>query len=208
MKTIQRLGLGLVLATLFTTAANATITLVSDGSTLGSAVPVNDPRLSSGDITGLTFSPVTVGAFGTYTPVPGGAPAGTQVIYLTPGDGESGFFMVTFILPTGFSGASFSGAANVDDGGSVFLNGFLLSSSLREFGDATFSTSDNSIFHAGLNQLIISDNNYGGGPSGAAFYANIDYSDVPEPTTLISGALLLLPLGASTLRMIRKNRAA
>jgi hypothetical protein len=31
---------------------------------------------------------------------------------------------------------------------------------------------------------------------------------VPEPTTLISGALLLLPFGASTLRIVRKNRAA
>jgi hypothetical protein len=30
---------------------------------------------------------------------------------------------------------------------------------------------------------------------------------VPEPTTLISGALLLLPFGASTLRILRRNRA-
>jgi len=31
---------------------------------------------------------------------------------------------------------------------------------------------------------------------------------VPEPTTLIAGALLLLPFGASTLRMLRRNRTA
>lgn len=31
---------------------------------------------------------------------------------------------------------------------------------------------------------------------------------VPEPTTMIAGALLLLPFGASTLRFMRKNRAA
>jgi hypothetical protein len=31
---------------------------------------------------------------------------------------------------------------------------------------------------------------------------------IPEPTTLIAGALLLLPFGASTLRNVRKNRAA
>jgi hypothetical protein len=31
---------------------------------------------------------------------------------------------------------------------------------------------------------------------------------VPEPTTMIAGALLLLPFGASTLRVLRKNRAA
>jgi hypothetical protein len=31
---------------------------------------------------------------------------------------------------------------------------------------------------------------------------------VPEPTTLIAGALLFLPFGASTLRFVRKNRSA
>ena len=34
------------------------------------------------------------------------------------------------------------------------------------------------------------------------------YTPVPEPTTLIAGALLLLPFGASTLRILRRNRAA
>jgi hypothetical protein len=41
--------------------------------------------------------------------------------------------------------------------------------------------------------------------------ANIDsitLFPVPEPTTMIAGALLLLPFGASTLRMLRKNRTA
>ena len=31
---------------------------------------------------------------------------------------------------------------------------------------------------------------------------------VPEPATMIAGALLLLPLGASTLRILRKSRTA
>jgi hypothetical protein len=31
---------------------------------------------------------------------------------------------------------------------------------------------------------------------------------VPEPTTMIAGALLLLPFGASTLRRMRKTRTA
>jgi len=34
---------------------------------------------------------------------------------------------------------------------------------------------------------------------------NVNMSAVPEPTTMIAGALLLLPFGASTLRMLRKN---
>jgi hypothetical protein len=31
---------------------------------------------------------------------------------------------------------------------------------------------------------------------------------MPEATTMIAGALLLLPLGVSILQMLRKNRAA
>ena len=31
---------------------------------------------------------------------------------------------------------------------------------------------------------------------------------VPEPTTMIAGALLLLPFGASTLRMLRTSKTA
>jgi hypothetical protein len=36
---------------------------------------------------------------------------------------------------------------------------------------------------------------------------SITISSVPEPTTIISGALLLLPLGVSTIRRLRKQRA-
>jgi hypothetical protein len=31
---------------------------------------------------------------------------------------------------------------------------------------------------------------------------------VPEPTTMVAGALLLLPFGASTIRILRRNRTA
>lgn len=37
---------------------------------------------------------------------------------------------------------------------------------------------------------------------------NVAASAVPEPTTMIAGALLLLPFGVSTFRMLRKNRVA
>jgi hypothetical protein len=39
-------------------------------------------------------------------------------------------------------------------------------------------------------------------------YTGSDSVAVPEPTTMIAGALLLLPFGTSTLRILRKNRAA
>ena len=38
--------------------------------------------------------------------------------------------------------------------------------------------------------------------------SDITVDVVPEPTTMLAGALLLLPFGASTLRILRKSRAA
>jgi hypothetical protein len=37
---------------------------------------------------------------------------------------------------------------------------------------------------------------------------SINISAVPEPTTMVAGALLLLPFGASTIRMLRKRQLA
>jgi len=37
--------------------------------------------------------------------------------------------------------------------------------------------------------------------------ASISLAPVPEPTTMVAGALLLLPFGASTLRILRKRTA-
>ena len=42
--------------------------------------------------------------------------------------------------------------------------------------------------------------------AGQDFIYNV--TPVPEPATMVAGALLLLPFGASTLRMLRKNRSA
>ena len=37
---------------------------------------------------------------------------------------------------------------------------------------------------------------------------NTEFTPVPEPTTIVAGAMLLLPFGMSTLRMLRKSRTA
>jgi len=60
--------------------------------------------------------------------------------------------------------------------------------------------------------VIVTDaKTYGGNigniQDGGSVNVNI-LAPVPEPTTVIAGALLLLPLGASTLRVLRKNRTA
>jgi hypothetical protein len=47
-----------------------------------------------------------------------------------------------------------------------------------------------------------------GNPNAASTIIQQRFSQVPEPTTMIAGALLLLPFGASTIRILRKNRTA
>jgi len=71
-----------------------------------------------------------------------------------------------------------SGLGNVDDQGYVFLNGHDLGAILTQFANNSFSTSDSSFFNSGVNVLLVSDINSGGGPSGAAFYAQFDFSTV------------------------------
>jgi hypothetical protein len=38
-------------------------------------------------------------------------------------------------------------------------------------------------------------------------WAAVTSAVVPEPTTIIAGALLLVPFGVSTLRQVRRNRS-
>jgi len=44
--------------------------------------------------------------------------------------------------------------------------------------------------------------------TGANLYGNATITPVPEPTTMVAGAMLLIPFGISTLRMLRKSRTA
>lgn len=136
---------------------------------------------ASPDLSGLEFSPVAVGRFWTFTPIPEGAPAGTEVVNIPPGDGRSGYFKITFSLPESSYDIRVVGKANVDDRGRVFLNERPISPSLfcsgypgliTQFGGASFW----GVGRPGKNEVVISDANAGAGPSGAAFYVRIGYS--------------------------------
>jgi hypothetical protein len=167
-----------------------TVTLKSDATILAAALGPGGPsrglveRLDTADATGLSLVPVAVGSYGTYTPIPPGAPAGTTVVNIPPGDGENGYFEMTFTLPSNFSNITLTGSANVDDTGRAFLNGNPISPSIlggglppiTEFGNVTFSTQDAAYFIPGENTILISDANTGGGPSGGAFFLTITYS--------------------------------
>lgn len=58
------------------------------------------------------------------------------------------------------------------------------------------------------NEGYVNDITIGTTSSGTTTYDFEPNAPVPEPTTMIAGALLLLPFGASTLRMLRKKQTA
>jgi hypothetical protein len=126
-------------------------------------------------------------------------------------------FQTTFNL-TGFdpSSASILGQWATDNEGiSIVLNGITivngaaaLAANLSNWTPFTISSG----FVSGVNVLDFTisnlDNGGYGNPTGLRVEMTGSATPVPEPTTMVAGALLLLPFGASTLRMFRKSRTA
>ena len=74
---------------------------------------------------------------------------------------------------------------------------------VEQFTFSITGLTENDFNYANANGYFIGAHVQGipGGLSGAI-------TAVPEPTTIIAGALLLVPFGASTFRMLRRNRSA
>ena len=92
---------------------------------------------------------------------------------------------------------SFNGTVTVLEDGNLVLDG-------TSSGDlsATWTAILKGGKLAGENEATLGGGTY----SGDSFAGDWFPVTVPEPTTLITGALLLLPFGASALRMLRKTR--
>ena len=127
-------------------------------------------------------------------------------------------YTTTFTLGSA-AGLVLSGKWSADNDSVVLLNGHQIGSQLFSDVDGnsfshynSFSTS--AFLLSGVNTLIFAvHNGYvpaqegDAGPFGLRTQ-DLTISAVPEPTTIIAGALLLLPFGLSTLRILRRNRAA
>jgi len=125
----------------------------------------------------------------------------------------------TYTLVTGQNldpHAIFSFDNNVSPGSTPFLNlingagGLLWSQTGAENGGTEFNMWYNSPAITGYYSV---PNEYGlwGYNNGSYIpqtYGTATLTPVPEPTTMVAGAMLLLPFGVSTLRMLRKSRTA
>jgi len=167
-----------------------TVTLKSDRKTCSSMMwPPGDVdgrtmlALDQAPPASAAFGPAVVGRFYTHTPIPAGAPGGTEIINIPPGDGRSGYFRWTFVAPRDFSTVRLAGRANVDDVGRVFVNGrpitpsIFASDAITQSEDTEFVVDKHPEFFrkGAVNTIELSDVNLGIGPSGAAFYAEITF---------------------------------
>ena len=108
--------------------------------------------------------------------------------------------------------AMYDALYNSTDYGVVGSGPFAVSS----WGGHSGALTDFNNYLAGLNPTGVQNNKATGyvlvptptGGSGDNQEFIINFTPVPEPTTMLAGALLLLPFGVSTLRFVRKNRAA
>jgi hypothetical protein len=120
-------------------------------------------------------------------------------------------YRTTFDL-TGFNPATatISGGWTSDNNGvGIYLNGNLIAgpTSFTQFSAGFVSFAGNAGFVPGVNTLDFVLYN-GGGPTALRVEMTGQATPVPEPSTVIAGALLLLPFGASTMRILRNRKSA
>ena len=129
-----------------------------------------------------------------------------------------------YINGNGLNDVVFNINSSVHFAGNIFLEGGLTTSDVlfNILGNSTLQTAAN---HATLNgtfldmngiinvnSVIINGGLYGGGGgnmqivSGSTVFTPV-FTPVPEPTTVLAGLLLLLPLGISSLRILRSLNA-
>lgn len=198
----------------------------SGGSGITFSLPSFDPSLGTLNSVELTLTPV-LGAFGndafnlsgSSLTVPGpGLPYPTEAIGGTGSLNNSTLgISATYLTTSGaLTSPTFTAVPGITDGPGLPYNWTIASSSAGVTA-AGYSALGGSLAFVGVNPQFTStggDGTYyigGYGNVGGDLEVDFNYTAapaVPEPTTIISGMLMLLPFGASTLRIIRRNRMA
>ena len=149
------------------------------------------------------------------------SPVGTGTQYQQPAgvtvnfsQAQNQMFYYTQTIPAGYT--SISGMFSSDNPGALFINGsstpVVQSPGWGQIPTDTYDWNvwtkffDVSLKPGQANTITFEVYNLAGSPPGNPTGLIVQGTAVvPEPTTMIAGALLLLPFGASTLRMLRKK---
>jgi hypothetical protein len=220
-KTILAVSAAGMLALTLATSAKASLNLIADGDfltpNLGTA-PSSYEYAPSGS--SWTFSPLIDGVSGsgiTYIPSDfQNSPLNTQVGFLQTAGGtisstDPASISQGFTASAGSYDLSFSYAGRSYDGGNttftVSVDSIVVGTLNPYSGQSLTPQSMNISLVSGNHTLAFTAAGVSGNDE-TAFIDNVSVSAVPEPTTMVAGALLLLPFGMSTLRILRKSRTA
>ncbi|MHB8470834.1 MAG: hypothetical protein ACYDCH_13935, partial [Gaiellaceae bacterium] len=181
--------------TLSVTIADPVSTLISGNGSLGGA----DSQVQA-SLDGTNWAPayvVTPNVYataisGTQFVAQGGIePGGHGGLPITGSDASPAldYYRIAFTLPASFSAPSISGLMKADNAAVAYLNGTQIGTQpIQDTGNnwadpgTSFSSSNASLFHAGVNYLSFDLYNMGG-PQGLDFDATVTFSPVPPDTT-------------------------
>jgi hypothetical protein len=181
-----------------------TLALAAASVCLMAALPAQAALVVNGDFETGSLAPWTQ-SIPNATVVSGQAHSGTYAAQLAPASQAAGI-QQSLTLVGGQEYVLDFWAKRTGTGGllSVLLDG--VPGPLETAFSTTYKEYSWSITPSASGDLIINWNKIGTG--GTMYIDDVSLTAVPEPTTMIAGALLLLPFAGSTLRFIRKNRTA
>jgi choice-of-anchor C domain-containing protein len=213
MKSLKSIVAASTVGTMLLLSGSAFANLVVDGGFEQPAVSGPSQFYNAGDtMGGWTVSAGSVDLIGSLWQAAGGSSQSVDMAGSASGTIEQ---TITGVTAGDWYNLTFDMSGNPDGSPAIKTLVVTFGSTTMEF---TFDTTG--ISHANMGWLPQSGSFQASGSStvlsfrdasveGTSFGAAIDnVSLVPEPTTLIAGALLLLPFGASTLRRLRKSRTA
>ena len=163
-----------------------------DTATDGSVITASGTLTTTGPLTALTGIDI---------------PAGTYGYDITGMTGERNGIAITLQSNPNFPGSTQGGGQNIFDNALlVSPNGVDIDGLNFYAGGINYNLSVYNPFTSTGGYYDAANANLGNGAT--LTEVTLTLTAVPEPTTMIAGALLLLPLGASTLRILRKSRMA
>jgi choice-of-anchor C domain-containing protein len=209
------LGMGMASCMLFVASAN----LVIDGNFTAAGNPGSYTTYSAGSMGGWTVVSGSVDLIGTYWQSPAGGGNSVDMAGNSSGTINQTInglvvgqvYQLTFALsgnPDGAPTVKDLGVGLSFGGSSPFAFSYTTGGNTLASMNYVIETEDFTANNTSEVLQFQDQSSYNGSTPYGAVIGNVNLTAVPEASTVIAGALLLLPFGASTLRILRRNRVA